>query len=97
MYFFSSYGLKAQVMNTLTTESSTELILTYENLFWCFLSAFPGFWKMESHLWSSISNPRQQICDQFLQDHFSTENNYIYTQIFYFRAPSTLKKGTDGK
>lgn len=52
---------------------------------------------MESSLWSSISNLHQQICDQFLQDHFSTENNYIYLQRFHFRAPSTLKKGTDGE
>lgn len=52
---------------------------------------------MESSLWSSISSPHQQISDHVLQDYFSTENNYIYTQIFYFRAPSTLKKGTDGE
>lgn len=97
MYFFSSYSLKAQEINRHITGSSTESILTYENLFWCFFSAFPKLWKMESSLWSSISNLHQQICDQFLQDYFSTENNYIYTQIFYFRAPSTLKKGTDGE
>lgn len=97
MYFFSSYSLKAQVINTHINESSTESILTYENLFWCFCSAFPEFWKMESSLWSSTSKPHQQICDQFLQDHFSTENNDIYTQIFHFRAPPTLKKGTDGE
>lgn len=52
---------------------------------------------MESSPWSSISNLQQQICDQVLQDHFSTENNYIYRQILYFRAPSTLRKGTDGE
>lgn len=52
---------------------------------------------MESSLWRSISNLHHQISDQFLQALFSTENNYIYTQILYFKAPSILKKGTDGE
>lgn len=47
MYFFSSYSLKAQVINTLSTESSTESILTYEICFGGFSAHFQssGRWK----------------------------------------------------